>query len=232
MNAKIIISAIVGLSVGIGAGNIMFSPDMPESAKNASVISAPQTQFKHARGDDEISRNNKQNLQDEITRLTTEVNRLTALLEQQNSAEPDTHEQYLSEYSSDNESFNRMPYSDEQLLELLEQPYASMAAALSDESAGLFTKLYDSSSHEERDYVLEEKIRDFIVIHQLADHIELHGVKCEVSVCEVKGKEFEVFSWNKIFTDMQKFNIAAFISSYSTASNIDGDEYFYSLLAY
>lgn len=239
MDAKYIISVVVGIVLGFGLSQLFFPSksecshnDRQEIVASNNLVNQLRSESKQALDSKNISEESQQT--NEIEQLKAENFQLKMQVVKANQKAKDSE---LAKRRAVNKGIRagdvlRMPYSQEEMLAIISRPYAAMAQSMTGESVELFTELYQNSTEKMRDYALEEKIRDFITFHELNIHIELDSVLCKQPVCEVKGKELDVYTWNKVLSAMQKTDWWAFRSSYSTAQYSEGDEYFYSLMSY
>ncbi len=93
-----------------------------------------------------------------------------------------------------------------------------------------FNKLNDEPVDYDWGYRMELHIKDFVIIHQFSEYINLESVVCKTSICEIRGFEAKDKTWNYVMNDMQLQEWWEFTNTSSTNNHSEEfGQYFYVL---
>ncbi|REL36238.1 hypothetical protein [Thalassotalea euphylliae] len=255
MNIKFILAGLLGIATGYGLSTLPITDELIDNGKAKTIPSI--NDYAEQSDNDVIVENKPSNatlssnveteaqLRDvladkdkQIARLQQELAALTDKIHSQAPHHSSNFHQAegLGADKGDGEQLRVQAISFEQLLESAEAPYVSMLSTLEPEAKDLYSTLHsnvEENSQVERDFELEMKIQDFVTLHSLANEVELASVICKNGVCEAKGKELASYSWQRVMNSMLQTPWSRFLSSYSTADQIDDQgEFFYTLMKY
>ena len=76
--------------------------------------------------------------------------------------------------------------------------------------------------------VTEQRIRDFVQLHELRNEVELRRVSCKSTMCEISGYEYKLFAWETILMNLREQDWWEFHTG-QTVSDKDqeNNEFFY-----
>lgn len=115
---------------------------------------------------------------------------------------------------------------------VLPPPFANLIAASKGSVVDRFQQLESETIDYEWAPLMEQRITDFISMHQLSGGIQLQAVRCKSSLCEIRGFELEDRSWSQILSNMQAQPWWQFDSSHSSGkTSAEFGQFFYMVAA-
>ncbi|MDP2716194.1 hypothetical protein [Rheinheimera sp.] len=120
----------------------------------------------------------------------------------------------------------------EEVEAVLPQPFAGLVAGFKGTLVERFHQLENEAVNYDWAPLMEQRIADFISMHQLSGGVQLQAVRCKNSLCEVRGFELEDNSWNQILSNMQAQPWWQFNNSHSSGkTSAEFGHFFYMLAA-
>jgi hypothetical protein len=182
-----------------------------------------------------------------ITQLKQRLETVTAQLDQSRVAQAklkDENQQfndlYLQHRSELNPTYNDSVASSgdealadnkvltpEQVEQLLPPPFDRFYRPESPSMVKKFNQFVQQPRDEHWALLMENNIRDFITMHELAGEITLDAVNCKTSGCEVRGFERQDKAWSIVYGQLKMQDWWKFTSTSSSSQSNDEHSIFY-----
>lgn len=239
-----VVSALVGFGLrimwnetGSVASNQFYSKTEPTALlgaiqdSNIPINEGTQSEEVIEVGHDNDNESTILKLEDEIIRLNDQIHRMTT--EQLESSHRNHRDYTDNETNEPKQSNNRESneLTKEEIANFLSEPFLTTVENLGPN----FSKSFKDFTEEEIDYdwayMMENKLKDYILMHEQAVNIQLESVTCKESICEIKGFQTTHLVWNNIAFGLRSESWWSFKNSQSTSqTSKEYGDYFYVIL--
>ncbi|WP_395339416.1 hypothetical protein PN836_014485 [Ningiella sp. W23] len=258
MNKSLVFATTIGLIIGFAIAWIIFNggrvdhmpnaeistpigkPDDLAANSELSAIGSVHTPSASAETvSDEKAISNIQNMDsatsssNELTRLKSQITNLEEMIVSQ-------AKQSASRYANLEVKFKQAQnmleqqgqklesISEEEAKAILPEPFASVLAR----STGTMVETFKELQTQEEDYdwalMMQQKISDFFITHELSDRVSVQSVICKKSICEIRGFEAQRDIASQVMSAMSAQPWWTFNSTHSsTGDDEEFGRYFY-----